>query len=204
VVKPEFQMARNPVSAILVSVLVAGLSAGPALALDSLPWRLANYPDGGPDLARNVADPLVRQGELLGPTCNALGPGNDRQIASGVSGIGVAIVDSTPENSALILDRIPQCCQILTARDADARITLGAAIALETRQLAESDMPAAQEIEVVVNICGDEILERSYEIARGQDNLGLLIAQEGTQTGTAVVDPVPVPVTPGGGIPSPN
>ena len=173
-----------------------------ALAQD-LPWRLADYPSGGQALTGMVAATLTRQGDLIGPTCAALKPGSVEQIASGVSGIAVAISDSEGDNAATIVDGIPECCQALISSDADARITLGVAIALETRSLAETDLRPAQDAEMIVSICEDDVLQRSYELARGQDNLGQLIAQEGESDAR---DPGPLtdPATGGGGLASIN
>ena len=185
------------------TVLSLAMIAAQATAQNVLPWRLSDYPNGGRTLTDFVAATLVKQGNLIEPTCTALQPGNAQQIASGVSGIGMSIANSDPANSSLIVDRLPRCCEALTADNVDMRITLGAAIALEARALAEEDMPAAQEVEFVVALCDDDILERSYELARGQDNLGLLIAQEGSETNPSLVTP-PVPPASGGGLSSTN
>ena len=187
-------------SAFAISLTMIAAQAG---AQTVLPWRLADYPNGGRTLTDVVAATLIKQGDLIEPTCTQLKPGNVQQIASGVSGIGMSIANSDAANSSLIVDRLPRCCEALAAENVDMRITLGAAIALEARELAEEDMPAAQEVELVVGLCDDDILERSYELARGQDNLGLLIAQESPETNPSLVTP-PVPPASGGGVPSTN
>lgn len=190
----------------LVSAAAAVLFAGHSTALvrqDGLPWSLSDYPAGGKSMIEAVAAPLTAQGSLLPQTCAALESGSIQQIASGVSGIGVAIARSSNENASVIVDWLPQCCQVLTSAGVDATITLGAAIALETREMAENDLAAAQEIEFVVGICDDDILERAYTIARGQDNLGELIAQEDGGSNQPA-DPLPPDTTGSGGVPSPG
>ena len=186
-----------------IAVLSATMLAAQANAQDVLPWRLADFPEGGQRLAGMVAATLVKQGNLTVPTCNALKPGTPQQIAGGVSGIGKSIASSDAANSSLIVDSLPGCCEALTSANVDTRITVGAAIALEARSLAEEDMPAAQEVELVIGICDDDVLERSYELARGQENLVMLIAQEDSDTDSSS-GILPVPPASGGGVPTIN
>ena len=153
------------------------MATSQTFALDALPWRLADYPDGGELLTAAVADSLKSAGVLIGPTCNALGPGSVPQIASGIAGIAQSIASSDSENAATIIDGLPACCTVMTSTDADTRISLGVAIAMKARGLAETDLQSAQEVESLVAICDDDVLGRSYELARGQDNLGTLIAE---------------------------
>jgi hypothetical protein len=194
---------RNQIKTAIIKVALVGMFSAQASAQSPLPWRLADYPTGGQALSGMISGSLVDEGSLIAPTCTALRPGNTQQIASGVSGIGSAISNSSPDNAASIVDGLPACCEVLTAVSVDARIALGAAIAQEARALAESDIRSAQEVELVVAICEDDILARSYQLARGQDNLGQLIAQEETDPDG---DPPSIPpdTTGGGGVPSVN
>lgn len=178
------------------------LLASPALALDDLPWRLESYPNGGQALTDVVANTLVAQSDLIVPTCDELRPGTVEQIASGLTGVGVAISKSDPENAAIIVDGVAHCWRLVDLMDADTRIALGAALALAARELAETNLVLAREIEMLVAMSNDDIIQTSYEIARGQDNLGLLIAQE--ENGAINRSPgPPIPVG-GGGIASIN
>lgn len=190
---------KVPIVAILGVVLVA--SQG--VAQDILPWRLDDFPVGGDPLTVVVAGTLIDEGELIEPTCNALEPGNIPQIASGVSGIAVSITGSDRDNAATIVEGLPYCCELLTGADADSRISLGVAIAMKARSLAESDIRSAQEMELIVAICDDDVLGRSYELARGSDDLGELIAQVGDPDDPT--DPeIPLDPDPGGGVASLN
>ena len=90
---------------------------------------------------------------------------------------------------------------MLAAADVDTRISLGVAIALTARNLAETDLPSAQEVESFVAICNDDVLERSYELARGRDSLGTLIAEAGESDDP--LDPeIPLDRDPDGGVAS--
>ena len=187
---------------VLCVLLPALLMAAPAHARDDLPWRLKTYPEGGQALTDIVATTLISQGDLILPTCDELRPGNTEQIASGFAGISVAVVESDPDNAAMIVDGLPLCWKLVEATDADTRITLGAALALTARRLAETNLDYAQEVDFLVAMSNDEVVQTSYELAMGQDNLGLLIAQEDGDG----VNPAPGPPAPvgGGGIPSVN
>jgi hypothetical protein len=186
---------------ITIALALAAVLALPARAQSDLPWRLENYPNGGQSLTGMVSGTLIAQGDLIAPTCNELRPGNVQQLASGFSGISIAISDSDPNNAAIIVDGLPNCWKVLELTDADTRITLGAALALAARELAGQNLIYAQEIELVVAMSEDDILQTAYEIARGQDNLGQLIAQEGPDSSSGVPTPPPLPIG-GGGIPS--
>lgn len=183
-------------------LLPALLLAAPAHAREGLPWRLKTYPDGGQALTDIVATTLISQGDLIVPTCNELRPGNSEQIASGFAGISVAVIESDPDNASIIVDGLPLCWKLVEATDADTRITLGAALALTARRLAETNLDYAREVDFLVAMSNDEVVQTSYEIAMGQDNLGLLIAQEESDG----VNPSPGPPAPvgGGGIASIN
>ncbi len=187
---------------VLCFLLPALLLAAPAHARDDLPWRLKTYPDGGQALTDIVATTLISQGDLILPTCDELRPGNTEQIASGFAGISVAVVESDPNNAAMIVDGLPLCWKLVEATDADTRITLGAALALTARRLAETNLDYAHEVDFLVEMSNDEVVQTSYEVAMGQDNLGLLIAQEDGDG----INPTPGPPAPigGGGIPSIN
>ncbi len=187
---------------VLCFLLPALLLAAPAHARDDLPWRLKTYPDGGQALTDIVATTLISQGDLILPTCDELRPGNTEQIASGFAGISVAVVESDPDNAAMIVDGLPLCWKLVEATDADTRITLGAALALTARRLAETNLDYAHEVDFLVEMSNDEVVQTSYEVAMGQDNLGLLIAQEDGDG----INPTPGPPAPigGGGIPSIN
>ncbi len=189
-------MSRDCRTAVAAAAALA-MFAAPVFAQGPLPWRLADYPGGGRALTGMVAAALTGQGELIGPTCTALKPGSVQQISSGAVGIAVAISDSDSDNAAAIVDGLPQCCESLVAADADTRIALGVGIALEARTLAGSDLRPAQDLEMIVSICEDDVLQRSYELARGQDNLGQLIAREGEADSES--NPVPVIDTSSGG-----
>ena len=181
--------------AIIAGICGFAMATSQTFALDALPWRLADYPDGGELLTAAVADSLTSSGVLIGPTCNALGTGSVPQIASGVAGIAQSIAGSDNDNAATIIDGLPACCTVMTSTDADTRISLGVAIAMKARGLAETDLQSAQEVESFVDVCDDDVLGRSYELARGNDNLGTLIAEAD--------DPgepgVPIDRSPGGG-----
>lgn len=186
----------------ILAALSALLLASPVLALDELPWRLKDYPNGGQPLTDVVANTLVAQGDLIVPTCNELRPGTIVQIGSGLTGISVAIADSDPENASIIVDGMEHCWKLVDRTDADSRIALGTALALAARQLAETNLEYAREIEMLVAMSNDDIIRVSYEIARGQDDLGLLIAQE---EGNGVdLPPIVPPQIGGGGIASYN
>ncbi len=196
-------MRRNFVSLAVTVFAIAAIGPAHAVAQFQLPWSLSDYPTGGSAMTGMVAGTLQRQGDLTISTCNTLGAGNVQQITSGVTGIGQSIANSESDNAALIVDQLPQCCEVFTSLDIDSRITLGAAIALATRVVGEKDMRSAQEIEFVIEACDDEILQRSYQVARGQDNLGQLIAQEDGESNPSLTTP-PVTPTGSGGVPSPN
>ena len=164
-----------------------------------LPWRLADFPDGGQNLTSAVAEALVDEGDRIAPTCNALRPATVSQLSSGVTGIALSISMADDDNAALIVDGLPDCCRVLTALDVDSRISLGVAIALEARSLAESDLQSAQEMELFVAVCDDDALGRSYELARGDDELGQLIAQVDDPGGPQAPE-IPIDSDPGGGL----
>ena len=184
-------------TAIIVAVS-AILLAAPASAQDVLPWSLEDYPSGGQALTGMVSGTLTAQGDLIVPTCNALKSGNLAQISSGFSGIGIAIADSDAGNAALIIDELPGCWDCREFGTVDRRITLGAEIALSARKLAERDLRYAQEIETVVAMCEDDALHTSYQLARGQDNLGQLIAQEGSDGSPTRASLIEPPIGSGG------
>lgn len=179
------------------------MAASQAVAQGALPWRLADYPDGGEPLTAMVAETLIDAGDLIVPTCEALEPGSIPQIASGVTGIARSITGSGGENAATIVDGLPDCCEWFTKADADTLISLGVAIAMKARILAETDLQSAQEMELIVAICEDDVLGRSYELTRGRDNLGDLIAQVGDPDGPQDPD-IPLDPDPGGGLGSQN
>jgi len=194
---------RNLYRAVKVLPLLAILFATHAAAQENLPWRLEDYPSGGEALTGMIAGTLTAQGDLLAPTCNALKPGTVQQIVSGFGGIGMAIADSDSGNAALIVDALPSCWECRDFGTVDRRVELGAAIAVAARQLAARDLRYAQEVEIVVDMCEDDALQRSYDLTRGQDNLGQLIAQEGSESNTVLNRPLIVPVG-GGGLPTTN
>ena len=148
-----------------------------------------------------TSDPEI---SFIGPTCNELAPGSVPQIASGVAGIARSIADSDTGNTAIIAAGLPGCCRALTAADADTRISLGVAIATKARNLAETDLQSAQQVEsLVCSTCADVVLSRSYVLARGDDSLGTLIADIDTFDCSRAPD-IPFNRTPGGGLASNN
>jgi hypothetical protein len=187
---------------VAVFFLSAILFAAQANAQSELPWQLEDYPAGGSPLTNVVAGTLVAQGDLIIPTCSKLSPGTVQQVASGFSGISIAIANSASENAALIVDGLPQCWKHLDLTDSDTRIKLGTALALAARQLAELNLQYAQEMEIVVSMSEDAVMQTAYELARGQDNLGELIAQEGSDPSAPTMLPI-VPIG-GGGLPTTN
>ena len=191
--------ARTLMSALPMIGLLPALAA----AQGALPWALSQYPEGGPALSDAVAEPLGLQSDLLVPTCRTLAPGSVQQRASGFAGIGIAIETSPADISEEITERLPLCCPLLIGSDADEKIMLGVAVALEARGLAEEEINAAREVEWIVGFCADETFLRSYEIARGDDSLGKLIAQEGDGGPDTTGSIVPAQ-TGGGGLPSQN
>jgi hypothetical protein len=188
--------------AVAVSVPLFGLGPTISAAQQALPWRLAEFPVGGPEFSQAVAEPLSGQPDLLVPTCRALAPGSAEQTASGFAGVGIAISTAPADISEKIVGELPECCRMVIGTDADAKINFGASLAVVTREIGEKNIEHAREIERMIGQCGDETALRSYELARGQDNLGLLIAQEGS------ADPLAtgsiLPPHPGGGLPSAN
>lgn len=187
----------------LSAVPVFGLATLPTAAMTLLPWTLSQFPDGGIDMAVAVAEPLVTQSDLLMPSCQALAPGSIRQVASGFTGIGIAVATSQPAVSEELSAQLPLCCPILIGTDVDRKITFGTAVALEVRSLAERDIDSARKAGSLLGVCEDETVQRSYEIARGEDTLGQLIAQEGEEPAIPIGSNTP-PVVSGGGIPSTN
>jgi hypothetical protein len=188
--------------AAAVTAPLIGLVPTVSAAQEALPWRLAEYPAGGDVFSNTVAEPLTGQPDLLVPTCRALAPGSVEQTASGFAGIGIAVATAPLNVAEEIVDELPECCRIVIGSGVDEKINFGASLALVTREIGEANIDHAREIERLIGLCGDETALRSYEVARGEDTLGLLIAQEDSDgpdtTGTIISTP------PGGGLPSTN
>lgn len=200
----KVKIVNGFIGKILLAIPVLGLTPSLSAAQDTLPWRLSDYPTGGAGLSKAIADPLTSKPDLLVPTCRALVPGNAQQTASGFAGIGIAVELASEAASEEIVDRLPECCQIVISSDSDANIAFGAALALATRDLGKKDIDSAREIERMIGLCGDEVALRSYEIARGEDSLGRLIAQEDAN-GPVSTGSISSPTTNGGGgVPSSN
>ena len=197
-------MALRPsVSVRFVIVLSASLFHVPSVAQDALSWNLSQYPAGGPAFAEIVANTLGENVSLTVQTCNALAEGSPVQVASGIAGIALAVYVAPQPASDLIAEQFPDCCDRILTNDVDTNINLGVAIAHETRAWGESDIGLGRTIEQLVGLCGDEAFTRSYEIARGEDELGTLIA-EGIEDGPEATGSIPLSSTPGGGLPSAN
>ena len=194
---------RLSTKAVISAICGLAMAIGQATALDGLLWRLGDYPGGAEPLTAAVAATLIGNGSLIGPTCGELGPGSVPQIASGVAGIARSITGSDAGNAATIVAGLPGCCAVLTSVDADTRISLGVAIAMKARSLAETDLLSAQEVESFVATCDDDVLGRSYELARGDDSLGTLIADIGGSDGAGAPE-IPFNRDPGGGLASPG
>jgi hypothetical protein len=124
-------------------------------------------------------------------------------MASGFTGIGIAIQSATAEVADELLEQLAQCCSLLLSSDVDEKITFGTVVALEVRELAEKDVESARQVEQMVGLCGDNTVARSYEIARGEDGLGQLIAQESDSSLGATGLIIPTAIG-GGGLPSTN
>ena len=183
--------------------LAIGLCPATVLAQDTLPWSLSQYPDGGPLMTEAIATSLGGNAGITSQTCRALSEATPKQAASGIAGIALAAFAAPPPTPTAIVEQFPDCCNQILGRDADRIITLGAAVALEARAWGESEIDLGRQIEELVGLCSDEAFVRSYEIARGEDELGLLLAEgldgEPGTTGTIQQDS-----SGGGGLPSAN
>jgi len=182
--------------------IVFALLPVPLAAQDALPWSLSQYPAGGPALSEAVAMSLGSDADLTARTCGALAAGTPEQAASGIAGIALAVFAARYQVSEAIIGQFPDCCDRILKEDADANISLGVAVALEARTWAETEIGLGRRIEQLVGMCGDEAFVRSYEIARGEDELGALIA-EGNE-GPVSTGSIGTTAAPGGGLPSPN
>lgn len=200
----KVRIVNGLIGKVLLTIPLLGLNPSLSAAQDTLPWRLFDYPTGGAGFSKAVANPLTSKPDLLVPTCRALAPGNAQQTASGFAGIGIAVELASEAVSEGIVDRLPECCQIVISSDSDANIAFGAALALATRDLGEKDIEPAREIERMIGLCGDEVALRSYEIARGEDSLGRLIAQEDANSPVSTGSVLPPTTNGGGGVPSPS
>ena len=197
-------MAFRTRSGVRFLVLLAiGLYPATLLAQDTLPWSLGQFPDGGPLMTEAVATSLGSNAGLTSQTCRVLSEAAPQQAASGFAGIALAAFAAPPATSAAIVEQFPVCCDQILGGDVDRNITLGAAVALEARAWGESEIELGRQIEQLAGLCNDEAFVRSYEIARGEDELGLLLAEgldgDPGSTGTIQQDP-----SSGGGLPSAN
>ncbi len=186
-----------------LACLAVGLIPTSLSAQGPLPWSLSQYPDGGPLLTEAVATTLGGNAELTGQTCRALTEGTPQQTASGFAGIALAAFAAPPPTSGAIVEQFPECCARMLGSDVEEIITLGAAVALEARAWGESEIGLGRQIEELVGLCDDEAFARSYEIARGTDDLGVLIA-EGTSDGPVSTGSVELDTAGDGGLPSAN
>jgi hypothetical protein len=186
-----------------LAVAFAGLSAGLSSAQDVLPWKLSDFPSGGPAFTEAVAEPLTDEPDLLIPTCRALQPGTVDQTTSGFAGIAKAVDIARTDIALEILDQLPECCPYLTGVSTDAKISFGAGLAQTARRIGEVNINSAHTINRLVGICGDDTVWRSYEVALGDDSLAQQIAKAGPY-GPDVTGSINPPVTGGGGLPTTN
>lgn len=193
-------MAVRPCFAVWFAIALLPV---PLAAQDTLPWSLSQHPAGGPALSEAVATSLGRNADLTTRTCAALAAGTPEQAASGFAGIALAVFAARYQISEAIVDRFPDCCERILKDDADANISLGVAVALEARAWAESEIGLGRRIEQLVGMCSDEAFVRSYEIARGEDELGTLIAESSDEDPVSTGS-IGATGTAGGGLPSPN
>ena len=117
--------------------------------------------------------------------------------------LSVAVPAASPATSTAIVEQFPDCCDQILGRDVDRTITLGAVIALEARAWGESEIDLGRQIEQLARLCSDEAFVRSYEIARGEDELGLLLA-EGLESDPGSTGTIQQDSSGGGGLPSAN
>ena len=183
--------------------LAIGLCPATLLAQETLPWNLSQYPDGGPLMTEAIATSLGGNAALTNRTCRVLSEATPEQAASGFAGIALAAFAAPQPTPTAIVEQFPDCCDQMLGRDADRIITLGAAVALEARAWGETEIDLGRQIEELVGLCSDDAFVRSYEIARGEDELGLLLA-EGLDGDPGTTGTIQQESSGGGGLPSAN
>jgi hypothetical protein len=135
------------------------------------------FSDGGDDLVSEVSMDVISDVSAIGSYCMAAGPASVDQKVAIVHGIVLA-TESAPGNlSEDLARRSQQCCPLFTSVTIDERIMYGSRLALEARQAYGEDRRVSGGMQALVSSCSDDVLDKSFSLALGNDRIGLFIAQ---------------------------
>jgi hypothetical protein len=135
------------------------------------------FSDGGEDLVAEVSMDVISDVSAIGSYCLAAGPASVDQKVAIVHGIVVA-TEGAPGNLSEDLARLSQqCCPLFTSVTIDERIMYGSRLALEARQAYGDDRRVSGGMQALVSSCSDDVLDKSFALALGNDRIGLYIAQ---------------------------
>lgn len=140
------------------------------------------YSNGGEDLVSEVSLDVLSDLSAVSAYCMAAGPATLQQKLAIVRGI-LAATEHAAGGTGRMSNMAQQCCPLFTAVSVDARITYGAELALEARRAFHSDQPVAGRMKTLVSACADDVLDRSFTLALGNDRIGLFIARDDAEGG---------------------
>ncbi len=166
---------------IAASALAILAFSGKGLAdftLNDAITTLQIYNDGGDDLIAEVSLDVISDRSAVGAYCLAAGSAPIKQKTAIVHGIMIALAGVTGRSADNIAGLVRQCCPIFAAASIDQRIAYGSKLALEARRAYRSDQRASSRFTALVGSCSDEVLDRSFALALGNDRIGLFIAQD--------------------------
>lgn len=135
------------------------------------------FRDGGDDLVDEVSKDILSDITAVGAYCLAAGSARIEQKVAVMHGI-VATNSAVGRWDESLMARAQQCCPLFTSVSIDERIGYGAQLALEARRAFDEDRRISARMKMLVNACSDDVLDRSFELALGNDRIGLFVAQE--------------------------
>lgn len=156
------------------------VSAGPGQAdftTDDAITTLQIFSEGGEDLVAEVSMDVISDASAVGSYCLAAGSASIEQKIAIVRGILVATEGAFAgtEDNLTLMSR--QCCPLFTAVPIDQRIENGARLAMEAREIYVEDRGMSGRMQTLVSGCSDDVLDRSFALALGNDRIGLFIAE---------------------------
>jgi len=155
--------------------------SGPGMAdftMNDAITTLQIFGDGGDDLVSEVSLDVLSDRSAVGAYCMAAGSAPIEQKIAVVHGIMVATVGAPGGSANDIGGLVRQCCPLFSAASIDQRITYGSTLALEARRAFRADRRVSGRFAALVGSCSDDVLDRSFALALGNDRIGLFIAQD--------------------------
>jgi hypothetical protein len=143
------------------------------------------FSDGGDDLVAEVSTDVISDRTAVGAYCLAAGAASVDQKVAIVRGILVATEGAPGGLDQSLAGLSQQCCPLFTGVPIDERIAYGSRLALEARQAYGEDRGVSGRMQTLVSACADEVLDKSFALALGNDRIGLYIADATGSGGAA-------------------